>query len=839
MKAARKKKPAGKQAGPQKGEQACSPSQLNRRKIWCFRLLLALGVPILVLAILELVLRLVGFGYPTGFLLRSERDGQKVLVQNNQFGWRFFGPAMSRLPAPICIPETKGSNTVRIIVFGESAAFGDPQPRFGLARMLQAMLELRYPGVRFEVVNAAMTAINSNVILPIARDCAAAHADVWVLYIGNNEVVGPFGAGTVFGRQTPPLPLIRLNLALKATRTGQFIDFLLSHLHKPPPDKSEWGGMEMFLNQQVRADDSRMNVVYDHFSRNLSDIIEAGRRSGAGIVLSTVGVNLRDSAPFASGHRSGLSDQDKSKWEQLYRSGVEAQAAGKWGDAAHFYDIAAEIDRNFAELQFRWASCELALGNVDDARNLFATARDQDTLRFRCDTRLNELIRKAAASDLSGQNIILADSERAFAFQSDVNLPGSDFFYEHVHLTFDGNYLLARTIAPGVESMLPKNIVAKTDTKLPWPSEADCARRLAWSDWDKQQAFAEIFSRLNNPPFTGQLTHDSQVAKIKAVLGSLAVASQPAGVQAAEASYQNAVAAAPDDALLHHQLAELQELSGDLPGAATNAERAAELLPASSEQWSQWGVILAKEHKYEDAASAFRRAFQLDPEDVWSLQGLAQSLNDLGRRDEAIREYKRALTVKPRFGLAWLGMGQILEQTGHKSEAEDCYQKALRNRINHGPELTTLARFCEGRGWFEAAATNFDDAIRFSPSDTMLYLEAGRNFAAAGRHAEAEQHFAVASQLSPDSMQAHFLYGLELGRDGKAGEAAAQFREAVRLAPNMPEARLNFGMALENAGNYSEALAQFNKVLELNPANAIALSHIQALQQKNSPPSPH
>ena len=80
---------------------------------------------------------------------------------------------MARAPYPISIPQDKPPDTVRMFVFGESAALGDPQPAFGLPRMLQAMLELRHPGTQFEVVNAAMIAINSHVILPIARDCAA------------------------------------------------------------------------------------------------------------------------------------------------------------------------------------------------------------------------------------------------------------------------------------------------------------------------------------------------------------------------------------------------------------------------------------------------------------------------------------------------------------------------------------------------------------------------------------------------------------------------------------------------------------------------------------------
>ncbi len=317
----------------------------------------------------ELALRLVGFGYPTGFLLASHRDGQKVLVQNNQFGWRFFGPAMARIPEPICIPQPKGSNTVRIFVFGESAALGDPEPRFGMPRMLQAMLELRYPGTHFEVVNTAMTAINSSVIHLIARDCAGLDSDIWVIYMGNNEVVGPFGAGTVFGQQSPPLPVIRANLALKTTRIGQLLDTVRLEIHKPPLDKSEWGGMEMFLNQQIRRDDPRMEAVYDHFSRNLADIIKSGRNSGAGIVVSTVAVNLKDCAPFASAHRLDLSESDKSRWNQLYQNGIAAQAAGKIEQAAQWYGEAAQIDDNYAELDFRQGICALTLGDATEAQN--------------------------------------------------------------------------------------------------------------------------------------------------------------------------------------------------------------------------------------------------------------------------------------------------------------------------------------------------------------------------------------------------------------------------------------------------------------------------------------
>jgi tetratricopeptide (TPR) repeat protein len=812
------------------------PLPMTRRKLWFFRLFVAIVFPVIFLLLVEFILRLVGFGYPTQFLLSSSHDGKKVFIQNNQFGWRFFGAEMARTPAAIFIPQKKAPDTVRIFVFGGSAAFGDPQPNFGLPHMLEAMLELRHPGTRFEVVNAAMTAINSNVVLPIARDCAGAGGDVWVIYLGNNEVVGPFGAGTVFGQQVPPLPLIHFDLALKATRIGQLIDDIRGKIEKPPPDRSEWGGMEMFLNQQVRQSDPRMAAVYDHFARNLADIIRVGRRSGAGVVVSTVPVNLRDCAPFASAHREGLSESDKIKWDGLYQSGIAAEKAGKDKEAAKWFHAAAQIDNRVAELRFRMANCDLALDEVDAARTNFIAARNLDTLRFRCDSRLNELIRQAVTDD-GNPRVLLADAERAFAKHSPDGLPGDDLFYEHVHLTFKGNYLLARTLVPQIEKLLPAQVVSRGATNPAWPSEAECARRLGWSDWNKETSLRDILVRISDPPFVDQVNHAEQLQKLKAEMMKLAPALQPGGIRAAQKICEAAVAMAPDDPLLREQLTQLDQAAGDLPGAETNALRAVDLLPSSSDDWGQLGLILAHQRKFEAAAADFRHAFALDPENVWALQNLAQSLVELGHPEEAIRTYRRALDIKPRFGMAWLGLGQALEATGEKAEAQDCYHKALENPINQASAMTTMARFCESQGWAEAAATNFDTAIKLNPTDAMLYVEAGRNYAAAGHHAKAEQRYAEAVKLSPNLMPAHFLYGLELGRDGQAAAAAKQFQEAVRIMPDLIEARVNWGIALTDEGNYSNALVQFETVLQQSPTNSTALRYQQALQEKLSPRS--
>ena len=832
---ARYKNKAPAPAGPPEaaaGSQSARPpaARVSGLKLWCLRLGVAIIIPALILLLLELALRLAGFGNPTSFLLPAEQGGKKVFVQNNRFGWRFFGPDQSQQPAIFEIARNKPAGTVRIFVFGESAAFGDPQPDFGVPRLLQAMLSHRYPGARFEIVNAAMTGISSHTILPIARDCARADGDIWVLYMGNNEVVGPFGAGTVFGPQTPRLSIVRASLAIQTTRIGQLLDRTVRKFRKAPAGKREWGGMLMFLENRVPADDPRMPIVYRHFERNLEDILQTGRRAGARIVLSTVAVNLKDCAPFGSAHRPAPGGDEHSEWRQIYERGLQAQEAGKHQEAILRFRQAEQLDDSAAELHFSWGTAALALGDTAEARRQLALARDLDTLRFRCDRPLNEIIRRVASAR-EPEGIALADTESAFALQSPAGLPGSELFYEHVHLTFEGNYLLARTLAEQVDRLLPGQLRRGTDPAKPWATAEECARRLAWSDAARLAAATDVLGRLQDPPFTFQLNHAEQTRRYQQLIAQL----RPGALAAqkdAENIFRQALAAAPDDPVLHSQWATMLAAAGDAAGAAESARRVIQLLPHSAEAWGQLGDALVRQQKFAEAAEAFAEAFRRDPDSFWALQNLAQAHAKLGRRDQAMDEFRRTIQMKPRFGPAWLGLGLLLEEAGRKPEAEEHFRKALTHRVYRAADLASLARFCHGRGWFNEALTNYLDAIKLNPIDAQLHVGAGQCLSALSRHAEVRRHYAEAVRLAPGSVEACYLLGVEFGRLGMAAEAAEQFREAVRLAPALVEARLNLGVALMNLGQDAPALEQFEEVLRRSPTNAVAMRHIQTLRNK-------
>lgn len=811
---------------------ASSRPPLAPGKLWLFRLTALFGIPLLLFGLLELGLRLLGLGYPTAFLLRDKIKGQPVLVSNLQFTWRFLGPQQARPPQTFALPRAKPPGTIRIFVFGESAAFGDPQPDFGLPRMLHALLRERYPHTQFEVVNAAMTAINSHVILPMARDCARAEGDLWVVYMGNNEVVGPFGAGTVFSAQTPPLAAIRAQLALKATRTGQSLDALLRRLNPPPATKSEWGGMLMFLEHQVSATEPRLARMYQHFESNLRDIIRSGERAGAKIVVSTVAVNLRDSAPFASRLPEALNETEQNLWRGWFQRGVTAQTNGNFTAALEAYDQAQQVTEAVAELAFRQGQCWLALSNAAKAQPFFVRARDLDTLRFRCDSRLNQIVRNVTKAQ-AAQRVVLADAEAEFARQAPDGLPGAEFFYEHVHLTFAGNYLLARTIAAAAEPLLPESVRATAQPD--WASLETCATRLGWSDWAELEALTEILGRRNDPPFTQQSDHPAQMKKLGAQLAAKRQRGSSALLAQAEARGAAALERSPDDPILLGRQANVLEGRGQLEAALALVQRVTELWPHSADNWAQVGKLHARLKQHSEALTALDRALELDPQNVFTRQGRAHLLTQMDRPADARRELETIIALKPTYGTAHLSLGQLLEGAGDAAGAEEHYAKARKHRVNRPADVAILARFCLTKGWLTDAATNFNYAVRLNPTDAALRVDAGRCAVHLERYDEAREHFAAAVALQPEFGPAHFLLGRELGRAGDQAGAEKHFGIAVELLPNMVEARLNHGIALMNLGRNAEAITEFEAVLHRQPTNSVAQQNLSRLRGETTP----
>jgi tetratricopeptide (TPR) repeat protein len=771
-----------------------APASAAPRRRWAFRLAAATLIPALVLVAVELALRLAGLGYPTGFFLETTRNGQRVLIENSRFGWRFFPPHLARTPQPLVLAARKPPQTCRIFVFGESAAMGDPDPDFGLARVLPVLLQDQFPGTTFEVANVAMAAINSHVVREIARDCAAREGDFWVVYMGNNEVIGPFGAGTIFGREAPNRAVIRLTLALGQTRLGQLVQALSSRLGREKTMPHTWGGLEMFASHQVRAAAPRLKRVRDYYRENLAEIIRLGRAAGATVIVSTVASNLKDCAPFGSQHRAGLSPADLERWEKAFNAGVAAESAGQFAEAVSQFHAAAEIDDSFAALQFRLGRSLMASGKSADAKTAFERARDEDTLRFRADTQNNAIVR-AVARNRAAEGVYLVDAEAELARRSPEGVCGLNFFWEHVHLNFAGTHALAESIARQIAGVLPEG-VKRSRTGRPWLSAEECARRLTYSRWNERKILNEIFLRQQKPPWTLQLDHAERDALWRKKLTEQESATQPPALSRTIAAVREIVRASPSDWVLHKNLGQLLEAAGDLPGAFEEWREVAGLLPQSANAWYHLGNVLDMQGRSAEAQAHFERALALSPGMVEAMNGLGLALAAQGKLDQAFRQYARAIRTNP---------------------------DSIHAYVNWGLGLAGQQRFAE-------AVAQYELALRVNPEDALTHNNIAVALAALGRNEEAIRHYSRSVELKPDFLVARINLARELVARGQAEAAIVQLEAALRLNPSSPAVHLQMGLAHERLGHRYEAAQHFQRVLELDPKNPEAESAWTRLQ---------
>jgi tetratricopeptide (TPR) repeat protein len=516
-------------------------------RFWAPRVASAIVIPMLLLGIAEGALRLMNVGFPTDLTVPCTVQGRPASCYNLFFPAPFFPPGMIKTPQAYAIPTEKPKGTFRIFVLGESAAMGDPDPAYGFSRYLEVMLRQRFPSTKFEVVNTGSVAINSHVLLPIAKGLANQRPDLFIIYSGNNEVVGPYGPGTALTSSAMNLPVIRASIFARSTRLGQLIT-------KLGTQKREWGGMEMFLDKQVPASSPLMQGTYANFETNLRDTIAIARAAGARVIVATVATNVKDCAPFASMHREGLSQDDLGSWNALVQKGSDLENGRAYADAMKAYLSAEQIDDRYAELEFRIARAMWMLGDFGGSKQHFLRARDLDTLRFRADGKIND-INRSAASSASGAELV--DVDDIFSKASPNGIIGSDLVYEHVHLTPEGNYLLAQAMFQQISSKLPAETgqapslqshdAAAAAVSPAIPSQAECEQLLAFTSHDHLRINREMLQRLDKPPFTNQLNHADQVLRLTIKAGA-----PDESPNETVAEYQWAIRQKPDDRILRY-----------------------------------------------------------------------------------------------------------------------------------------------------------------------------------------------------------------------------------------------------------------------------------------------
>ncbi len=779
--------------------------EMNRLK-WK-KNLIALFCGILLIAALEVGLRLAGVGFQPQLFVREKRDGDRWYVTNPAVGRRFFSASEAREPIFGAFPAEKPGNVRRIFIVGESAAMGFPAESFAFGNLLRAMLSLQYPELKFEVLYAALTGVDSNALVVFAREIADYEPDLVVVYSGNNELIGPYG---------PLQPLnqpwmIGFDQWLRSMRIGQTVRGLADRIAgRGTGPQSVWTGMAKLEKARIHPDDLRITACEQRFERNLAEIRTAVERSGAPLILCTVPRNLRDCPPFASLSDPNLSPEQLQQWQQLYDSGSAGDALAE--DALTALNAAVAIDPSHALTRFLRAKLLEQAGDALAARDEYSAACDADALPFRPREAINAAVRKTAAAKTQ-QKTELLDLEQQFWQIAEGCAPGLDLFYEHVHLNTAGNMAIARQLFQLIQQRGLLHLPVVSQDQAAAPSEDAVKDFVVLERRDELSAYNRVLDLMARPPFAGQPQFHPTLTNIVGLRNALIPQADDISSDELIGKFRRAMSADPENIDLGARLSQLLLELGDVAGAERELRRLMDKMPKQPSPKNNFALVRLAAGAVDEAIGLWTEQLKDKDTPIEVRNNIRENLTRAlalsgvpGQADALID----AIALDPRDARIWrarwmAAFGEHQLKNGQLDAALDSLLRAAEFEPDHEKHLINSGRVLVQLMRPDEAHARFAAAVEANPASPEAQTWLGISFREKGDSAAAISHLHQALLFDPLYRDAYDALGHMYESDGRTTDAIDAFKMCINLSLMDPNGYLNLARVTGTGGNYASA----------------------------------
>ena len=637
---------------------------------------------------------------------------------------------MERAPAKASLfnlqrfPKAKAPGTTRIFCMGGSTTYGHPyEDPTSFCGWLRELLAAAQPDHRWEVINAGGISYASYRVALLMEELVRYDPDLFIVYSGHNEFLERRTYPQIIAL---PRPVRGLGAVASRTRTWTAVEQVVDRVR---PRRTAEAPATDVLNAEVNTllddvvgpaaftrDDRLREQVMRHFRFNLARMVDIARSVDAKAIFVTPASNLRDSPPFKSEHRPGLTADETARWTTLVQEGLAATRGGDFATAAGRFAEAAAIDPRHAEGQFALGQSLLQLDRFEEARRALEAARDEDICPLRALTPMPGIVREVAAE----RGVPLVDFVRMADERAPHRIPGSETFLDHVHPTIEGYRLIALAL---LDEMAASGLVEP---------------RGDWGEEGVRQVVAAVEGRLDNHVLaTGVLN----LSKTLGWAGKLAEAYRLA---------QQALELDPGSVQVQYQAGLTADLLGRLDEAMWHYQRAIEIEPTADVAHGNLAVGLEKKGRLPEAVAHYRLAFQYS------------SAEEL--------EHNRANLANALLLYGYRVYGEL-----RFDEAVALLEEADRVRPNDPEVLNRLGVALMAAGQPQAAVERLEAAARIRPDDAGGLNRLALAQALAGRPVEAAAAYREALALNPRVVDAPDNLFTVLGRMGRP-ELAAQIR---------------------------------------------------------------
>lgn len=407
---------------------------------------------------------LVGFSHLTPLF---ERDVDDAVVRTARSRRLFFGAQEFAAKKP--------ADGFRVFCLGGSTVRGRPyETDTAFAKWLELELADCDPTRHYEVVNCGGLSYASYRLTRILEEVLRYEPDLIVIATGHNEFLEDRTYNSI---KTRSAARVWIEERLYTLRTVQIVSRLSNGGNKSGEDNSGRTVLPDAVKTRLdeasgyasyHRDEKWRSGVVAHFEQSVRNMVDMCRQQGVPVMLVGLGSNLRDTPPFKSEHRSGesngkpkLTADEERRWQAAFDEATKMES-GDLQRSIELYRQAEAIDAEHALLLFRMGRCLERLGRSHEAREYYIRAKDQDVCPLRMLEGMDGIL-KAVARETDTP---LIDARRLFEEQSVDQIPGNDWYTDHVHPTLAAHQQIAEAISAEMRRLsLPDTMPAWSETQ--------------------------------------------------------------------------------------------------------------------------------------------------------------------------------------------------------------------------------------------------------------------------------------------------------------------------------------------------------------------------------------
>jgi tetratricopeptide (TPR) repeat protein len=208
--------------------------------------------------------------------------------------------------------------------------------------------------------------------------------------------------------------------------------------------------------------------------------------------------------------------------------------------------------------------------------------------------------------------------------------------------------------------------------------------------------------------------------------------------QAAE-SFQQVIAAKPDNADAYYNLGTLTLRRNDFDHARQYLEQTLKLRPDYPEAWNNLGMIAAQQGHPDEAVSNFQQSLALRPNYATALLNLGNVYRRQKSFDKAEECLIRALALQPDDPEVSYSLGMLYAQQNQMQPASEYLQRAIDLRPGYAEALNNLGIVFVRQQDYSKAEEQFKTGIRVAPNFDQSYLNLARLYAMRGDKDKAKE----------------------------------------------------------------------------------------------------